>query len=529
MAGQPTVIRIGREPRSGREQRRKSVTAQSRTPDLSKFYRYHLPSITPGEFEFDLDLLRPRQPPLSLNRLVDTFGWDDEQSVLTGSLTAYRPDPERPITLPVTRNQLVRCRVRWDGPTYELWTMRTAAPQIQVDTGNVQIDLTDDLAKLDTGKRDWWFRRTKHRKHGYTCDEIARVVCSELGVAAGELTKGTARVEIKMRNATGLAVLRAAYQKEKASAGRSFVIRMRQGSLQILPLARNPVAYVLADQIQTALIAQKKGGAQPVTVLTGRGHVGSGKRAKKVSYTAFDRQVVRALGYVPHTKDYGRVDSHADLRGQVTRDLAQGLRLNDTITISHAGIPFILRGDGVQIRLPAEGYSGQQGFAFCTRANHTVQAGVYTTDWDFTLNDPFLAQQRADQKASATKPLAGNQGLAGSGDWKTIIATYYSPGDSGGPPACGGDFTYNGGMLYAELGFDGGAGSKLGPLFGMAQLPCGFALEIRNPANGRTVTARKHDTGAGAPGASLDCWLVLANALGFTAIGKGPLQIRAAG
>lgn len=384
----------------GRDQRRKSKTATARTPDLSHFYRYRLPPITPGEFQFTLEMLRPHKPPLSLDRMVDTLSWDDEQSTLTGNLTAYRPDLDDPTSLPITRGMLVRCRVKWDGPTYELWTMRTKAPRIEVDTGNVSIDLEDDMAKLDVGKRDWWFRKTKHRPHGWTCDEVAKQVARTLGVKVRRVSQGTTRFELKLKHTTGLAVLRAAYGKEKAHAGRSFVIRLRNGALEIVPLQRNPIAYVLSRQIQTALITQKGGSQQPYTVLTGRGHVGKGSDAKKVLFTAYDRRVVRLLGYVHHTKNYGRVDSHADLRGQVRRDLAKELRLTNTVTIQHQGIPFILRGDGVQIDLPREGFKGSDSFAFCTRANHTVQAGTYTTEWDFSLRDPYLAQQRADQKAA---------------------------------------------------------------------------------------------------------------------------------
>lgn len=388
---------------TGRAQAAASAAAQVRAPDLSRFYRFKAPPITPGDFTFMLDLLRPRQAPLSLDRMVDTLGWDDEQSTLTGSLTAFRPKIDDPRSLPITRGMMVRCRVRWAGGTYQLWTMRTQAPQTEVETGNVTIPLIDDMVKLDTGKRDWWFRKTKHRPFGYTCDEIGHAVAATLGVKVRVLAKGTHRFELKMRHATGLAVLRQAYANEKAKAGRSFVLRLRNGELEVVPLARNPVLYVLAAQIQTALITQKGGSAAPTTVLTGRGRIGHGKHTVPVSYTEFDRGVVNLLGYVHDTKDFGRVDSHSDLRDQVKRELAKRLRFNDTITIQHQGIPFILRGDGAQVGLPSEGYGGANSFVFCTRANHTVQSGVYTTQWDFTSRDPFLAQLRSDAKAAAAR------------------------------------------------------------------------------------------------------------------------------
>lgn len=515
----------------GREQRRTTATAKARTPDLSKWYNTALPPQHPGDYQFRLDLLRPGLTPFRLDKMVDTLGWTDETTVLTGSLSAYRPDPEKPATLPLGRGDLVRCTVKWAAQAYRLWTMRVQAPQPELDTGNTSVTLQDDMALLDSSKLDWFFRKSKAKKFGYTADEITIAVAQRLGVGIDTLPKGTQRFALVERNMTGLAVLKAAWSKEKTATGVGYVIRLRNGKLQIVPIRRNPLLYVLGPQIQTALLTQKTGSKVPTTVLEGHGHIGKGKGAQKVSYTEYDRSVVDTLGYVHQVKQYGEVRSHADLRAQVKLDYAAGIRVNDLITVDHAGIPFIYRGDGTQLKLPGEGYKGAQSFVYCTRAAHTVQAATYTTEWDFTLTDPFLAQQESEQKAAAaraTKRGQRSRNLTGTGGWITVDATYFSPGDAGGPPACGGDFSFNGGMFYAELGFSGGAGQKMGPLFGMTELPCGFPLEIMNPVNGRSVIALKHDTGGGAPGANIDLWVTVADALSFTSIGHGPVKIRKA-
>lgn len=389
--------------KTGREQHRATKTAQARTPNLSRFYRFKQPPIVPGDFTFELDLLRPKLPALSLDHMVDTLGWNDEQSGLTGTVTAYRPDPADPRTLPVTRGHLIRCRVKWAGGTYQLWTMRVGAVAAELDTGNVSIPLADDMALIDGHGRDWWFRKTKHRPFGYTAHEIAATVASRCGVKLRAAAQGTTRMEIKMRNASGLAVLKAAYQKEKAKSGRTFVIRLRDGELEIVPLTRNTMIYVLASQIQTALITEKGGQNVPTTVLEGRGRIGQGKHTRKLTYTAHDQAVVRLLGYVHDTKDFGRVTSHSELRDLTKRELATRLRLNDTAEITHPGIPFILRGDGAQLDLPSEGYKAQDSFVWCTRATHTVQAGTYQTQFDFNAVDPYLG---STGKATSAHPKA---------------------------------------------------------------------------------------------------------------------------
>lgn len=390
--------------KSGREQARTTATAQARVPDLSKFYAYKLPPIIPGDFAFHLALKRPGLPDLSLDRMVDTFEWVDEQAILTGNLTAYRTDPEQPATLPVTRGMLVNCSVEWGkGSTYDLWTMRTEGPQYERDTGNLSVNLKDDMALLDGSKRDWWFRKTKSRPYGYTADEIAQRVASELGVQVDQLSKGTFRQELKMRSQTGLAVLKRAYQAESTKTGRVFVIRLKSGKLQIVPIARNPIAYVLSSQIQTALITQAGGQKIPTTVLTGKGHIGKGKSARSISYTEYDRQVVRLLGYSHDTVHFGKVDSSADLRTQVQRMLAKRLRYNSSVSVSAQGIPFIVRGDATQVLMPTEGYSGTNSWVFCTSATHTVQAAVYTTTWDFTYRDPYLTAVQDAAKSLAKR------------------------------------------------------------------------------------------------------------------------------
>jgi hypothetical protein len=378
----------------------KTATAIARQPDLSKFYKYNLPPIVPGDFTFRLNLLRPNLAPIALDRLVDTLSWVDEASVLTGSITAYRPTPENPATLPITRGQLVQCTVDWDGGSYDLWTMRCEAPQYEVDTGQASVAMKDDMALLDEAKRDWFFRKTKNRSYGYTADEIARLVAGDVGAEIGQLAKGTVRMEIKLRKATALAVLKQAYTKETHASGRSFIIRMRNNRLEIVPLARNPIAYVLGPLIQTALITQGGGVKVPTTVLTGHGHVGSGKASQKVSYTEYDRRVVNLLGYSHDTLNFGKVDSQAQLKAYVQRTLARRLRVNADVSIQHQGIPFILRGDAVEVDLPTEGYKGANAFVFCTSATHTVSAGVYQTNWDFTYQDPYLAELRAAAKAA---------------------------------------------------------------------------------------------------------------------------------
>lgn len=401
----------------GREQAKTTATAQAHTPDLSRWYGHALPPAHPGDYEFRLTLLRPKLAPVPLQHMVESFGWVDEQSVMTGNLTARRPDLEEPQSLPVTRGDLIRCEVRWAQTIYRLWTMRVQPVQTAVESGELTVALQDDLALLDSTALDWFFRKSKAKPSGYTADEVTLEVARRLGVALGQLSRATQRFALVKRHTSGLAVLKAAWMQEKAATGVGYVIRLRNGKLEVVPIRRNPLLYVLKDQIQTAMITEKNGQSVPTTVLEGHGHVGKGKGSQKVSYTAYDRSVVSRLGYVHRVKQYGQVSSPAELRAKVKADYAAGIRTNALITIQHTGIPFIQRGDGVQVPMPSEGYGGARAFVYCTRAVHTVQAGTYQSEWDFTAVDPYLAELEAERKAAKQRAAkrARRTGLSGGG------------------------------------------------------------------------------------------------------------------
>lgn len=485
----------------GREQRKKTAVALAHTPDLSKFYGQTLPPISPGEYQFVLELLRPKLRPVLLTT-VESLSWDDEQSALTGNMSVYRPDPADPASMPISKGDLVRCSVTWSENVYELWTMRCQPVQTEVDTANLSVDLQDDMALLDSGKQNWFFRKTKKRGHGYTADQITIEVCKTLGVGVGTMPKGTKDQAMTMRNASGLAVIRAAWSAEKAKTGTPYILRFRAGKLEVVTIRRNSLLYVLGPDIQTALITQKKGQQVPTTVLEGHGHIGKGKDAKKVSYTAYDRDVVNTLGYVHTEKDYGQVDSLSDLRDQVKLDYAAGIRVNDTISITQQGIPFILRGDGTQVKLPAEGYSGKNSYVYCTRASHNVQGGTYTTSWDFTLVDPFVAELNAEAKAAAapsgtTTTLTGAGGATGTGVRWLVPASAEddppgAPGSCGPLPADGRGYS-----VLSASGTSGDAGTAGQALSVGSVWPCASPMIITNPANGRSVTAQHVDIGAG--------------------------------
>jgi hypothetical protein len=381
--------------RRGRVQRRESAEGRVKRPRLDRFYRHEAGDITPGEFEFTLDLLR--RPRLVLDKHVTRFEWRDDSSVLTGTMTLRRPEPDQPRSLPFAHGWPVRCRVRpaAGGKWRELWRMRTGIPSVTVEEGQLEIELHDDLDPLRRNRRKWRYRRTKRRRRGWRCDEVARDVARRDGIRLGRIAKGTKRFrKIEIEGST-LDVLREAYGKESEESGRRFVIRMVRGRLNILPYRRNPILYVFGRQLQGAVV--DKTGKKPITVLEGKGRIGKGEDAKKITYTEVREKLVRRFGYVHREKNFGRVSSHAELKRLVRREMARSVRLKPRATFTTAGVPFIRRGDGAYLHLRREGFGGideqsaNRAFVYCAGAVHVVdgEAG-YTTDWEFRVDDPYL-------------------------------------------------------------------------------------------------------------------------------------------
>lgn len=375
-------------------------------PDLRGLYGKTLPEVTPGAFDFRLQLIRPGAHALELDEVVEEFNWVDDGSILSGSMTVRRPDPERAASLPIGVGHRVRCSVRWRGSWYRLWEMRVQSPETDVGQGSLTVPLTDDLALLSRGRRSWSFRKTKQRKRGWYAHEVAREVARREGIPLGHIARGKHRIpRLVKKKASGLDVLRAAYGHEREKSGTKFIIRLRDGKLEVIPLQRNKTLYVFKDQIEDAFIQQRQS-ARPVTVIRGRGHIGKGAGAKKVKHTEYRRAIVRRFGHVAEEKDYGRVDSVADLRSRVRRDLAKRIRIKRTASLTVPGVPFLRRGDACQWVTREPGWYGSstqsrdRSFVYLTSVSHSVSSTGYTTSIDVTQEDPYVKdEKRQDREA----------------------------------------------------------------------------------------------------------------------------------
>jgi hypothetical protein len=334
--------------------------------------------------------------PLNLDAAVETLEWRDESTVLAGTIGLRRPIPDDRDSLPVGRGHRIRLRVAWEGRWYELWQMRCLIPSTDPATGQVTVELLDDMDLLRRDVRDWNIRAGARRPRGMSTDEAARVVLK--GIPVRKLPKGVARLHrLKRHDRSRLDMLKSIYAIERRATHRKYLIRWVNGAVEITTFQRNTVLYVFEEQITEALLTVE-GQSRPFTVIEAKGRVGKSASAKTIKWTMQRRDIVARFGRTVQQRNYGRVDSMADLKTRAKRTYAHNLRLTYSATVTVPGVPFIRRGEGVEIRIPSEGYKGDDAMVYTTRVVHRVDPEGYTTEMDVNRVDPFEHERERREK-----------------------------------------------------------------------------------------------------------------------------------
>lgn len=373
---------------NGRAQAAATKARRAQLPDLYAVYKAKLPNITPGVADFEWTLLRGGSAkPLNIDSAVESVEWRDEQSVLQGSIGLRRPIPDDPTSLPIGRGHRVRCRVKYDGKMVELWQMRVLIPDVDPATGTVTCELLDDLDLLRRDVRDWNLRAGKRRPKGMRSDVMARQMLK--GYPVGRLPQGKAYIKkLKRSDRSRLDMLRLIYKEEREETHRRYIVRWENGKVAVKTYQRNRVLYIFEHEITEALLTVE-GEARPFTVIEAKGKIGKGKDAKTITHVEARRDIVARFGRAVEQRNYGRVTSLAALKAKARRSYAANLRLKYKATVTVPGVPFIRRGEGIEVRIPSEGYTGDDAMVYTTRVVHRVDSGGYWTEMDVNRVDPF--------------------------------------------------------------------------------------------------------------------------------------------
>jgi hypothetical protein len=386
-----------------------------KTPDLGALYRRQMREM-PAVWNWRLLRQRPGQPSLDLSAYVTSIEWGDGSTVGDGTVELTKADPERNWQ-PLTKGDLIRVDTEYRGRWFQLVTMRVDTfPESDTGAGGLSVQIKDDLALLTMQKRDWRYRKTKQRGRGWYPGEIARDVAKREGLRVGHIHRGYHRIDkLEKKDAFGLDVIFEAYKKEKSHTGRRYDVRIHNGALEILPWQRQVFLYVAEETIEDSSVT-RTAKDNPATVWTGKGRIGKGKGARKVSYRLRRAEMIRKFGMKEKEKNYGRVTSEADLRRQVKADYAEEVKVKKGGSLTLTGMPFIRgawgslrKGEGIQIRLAPEGMTGEASWFWTTSVRHQISGGAYTVALEYEQEDPWLAYYDEVDKAKREKKSKGKK------------------------------------------------------------------------------------------------------------------------
>lgn len=408
---------------SGRSDRNATLTARQRRPNLGHYYRRRIGDLHPDDFRWRIGLYRPGAPKrnrsLQLGKACTQFEIRLETAQIQGTLTLQRQDPDKGDEIPIDRGDRVRILLYHHKRWHRLWDLTvTGVPEVTLGEGTMSVELGDPLAKLEQDERKWEFKKDDSHPHGWRPGEIATHVCHKQGVPIGRIVNGHHRIDnLKMKSA-GLAVIKKAFAEERDDTGQRFVIRFRNGRLDVVPIRRNRVLYEIHHIEEDASVSGQPPGKSPTTVVEAHARVNK----KKVTVKVVAHRAAARFGRQTKEVHYGRMGSRKAVRNKALRFLAREIEPKRTANLTIPCIPFIERGDAVRWRTKEPGWHGStplavnRQFAFTTSVIHNVGADFATTSLVLTQRDPYLkqlkeiAQAEQDDKDKKRKGQNDNTG-----------------------------------------------------------------------------------------------------------------------
>ena len=376
-----------------------------KTPQGQAAFRYY--NARAGELSIDSQefrtlLLRQDVPKASrslpIDGLCENIEWRAEPGdpVLQGTVTMRMPDAGGPVK--IHEGHVLKLDVRWGGVWREVWRMGMY-DEAKTIGGDRTYQLFDDGRRLQESEDIWHFTKSKKKgkPKGWLCHEVLREVARRYKIKLGKVAKGTHYITDISGKMSPMAVIQRAYAIERRATGKRFVIRWQNGKLNVLPMRRNPLLYVLGPMIEAVEIGKEERDEQFATAVTVRatGKKAKGRKRQKIVYRHLDKPAIAKEGFVHKILDGGDVKDLADARRKAKRYLLRHSRRKRTITsLQHRGIAFIRRGDAIHVSLPEQGFTGRLGIAFVSSGSWTLSGGDFTMSLDLTIDDPFKTSKK---------------------------------------------------------------------------------------------------------------------------------------
>lgn len=388
---------------SAKANRGKQGRGRNRRDVLPNFWQRSAPDLEFGEEEFTLTCFRPerknpKERKVSLDPFNTNFGWEDAGPILRGTVTLNKVEGKKPLAVNEGHIIQLESAHKPGGKKRVIWRMRVESVNASAAAGTHEVQIADEMAWLQKSRDDWMFKKAKKGKannrtkrvNGWLAHQIAKEVCRRYGVKVGRLAKGTHRItNLTEKNASPLEIIMKAYKIERSHTGRKFVVRMREGKLEVVLLRRSKTLLLLGETLIEATIARslRKGLATAAHV---RATLKDGKkeRHKKLEAEVVAKRASKRYGFVRTTiRLEDPVHSKAEARKLAKRKLITSMRPSRQVTLEHPGVSSLFRGDAIKLRLPELGLTE---IVYVKSVAHSVSSGQYTMSVTCGFQDPHI-------------------------------------------------------------------------------------------------------------------------------------------
>lgn len=350
------------------------------------------------QFRFRLHRRERRLPTLEIDRHVGAFGWGRDGDRRIGQMTFHVPLTGRRAG-EIAHGDVVQCDVSVDGGGWRLlWRLMVHDPSHNIAAGTIALQLASRLKAFEQSEVSFKFKKDKAHPHGWTADEITRAVCRRFRVRVGRLVRGRHRIKkLVEKRASPMDVIKRAWNADRLHTGRRYNIDGSRGILEVIELREPAYMLLLGPTIIDATIDRSfrdVASAVVATTTVKRRDSRGRRRARKLQVKVVDEARVRRFGYIVkhiHPDPSEELDTPDELRRHALRRLARLMRPKQDLTFTHAGIPWLDRGDALRITLPD---ADLDAICFVKEVQHDVAPGSYTVTVTVGWADPWEADRR---------------------------------------------------------------------------------------------------------------------------------------
>lgn len=383
--------------------RGKKGRGKNRRDSLPNFWERSAPDLRFGEEDFRVTCFRgerknPAERKVSLDSYVTGIGWEDAGPILRGSLSLMKAKGHKPLAVSEGHVIQLEAAKKQGGKYRVIWKMRVENVSASAAAGSMELTLADELAWLQKSKDEWMFKKAKQgkgdnrtkRPRGWLAHQVAEEVCRRYGVKVGRLAKGTKRItNLTEKNASPLEIIMKAYKIERDHTGRKFVVRMREGRLEVVLLRRSKTMLLMGETLIEATITRGlRAGMATAAHVRATLKDSSKEKHKKIEADVVSKRASKRYGYV-HTTIHldDPVNSKAQARKLAKRKLVTSMRPSREVTLTHPGVSSLFRGDAIRMRLPELGLTE---IVYVKSVSHSVGSGEYTMSVTCGFQDPYI-------------------------------------------------------------------------------------------------------------------------------------------